>query len=163
MENLWGIPESGLPDPLWLKRRPACRQSHPRISGAEIMFRLLKQGKNKLTFLLDRLSQIKEDENGHVCFFTWKKLHISLHPNCDGKPKTLGRSRLKWRPEVQFADWTCCDWHKSITSAHTDCQVWSICVFVSGFFHVKCSLSQWTLKKKVWTLFSLLNMESPKV
>ncbi len=25
------------------------------------------------------------------------------------------------------------------------------------------SLSQWTLKKKVWTLFSLLNMESPKV
>ena len=25
------------------------------------------------------------------------------------------------------------------------------------------SLSQWTRKKKVWTLFSLLNMESPKV
>ena len=44
--------------------------------------------------------------------------HISLHLNCAGKPEDIGLlGRLRWQPEVQFADWTCRDWHKSITSA----------------------------------------------
>ena len=34
---------------------------------------------------------------------------------------------------------------------------------ISSMLVLGNSLSQWTLKKKVWTLFSLLNMESPKV
>ena len=36
---------------------------------------------------------------------------------------------------------------------------------IQDFFHqqYRSSLSQWTLKQKVWTLFSLLNMETRKV
>ena len=148
MENLWGIPESRLPDPLWLKRRPACRQSHPRISGAEIMFRLLKQGKNKLTFLLDRLSQIKEDENGHVCFF-----YLEEAPH-------FFASKLWWKTEdigsfkTQMTAWSSvCRLDLSRLAqinhvcSHRLSSLEYLC-FCFGFFHVKCSLSQWTLKKK---------------
>ena len=72
--------------------------------------------------------------------------------------KKVGYPRFLKKPNASFAVWI------------SKLPLWSILVKLDHLLryrlekktHNNFSLSQWTLKK-VWTLFSLLNMQSPKV